>query len=519
MFIGNQPITQAFITDTFSGTGTTTAFTMSVAPAGTTSVLVAVTGVVQDPSTYSVTGTTLTFSAAPPSGTGNISVRYLGVPASGVTTTAYRTVTEFTATANQTTFSIPSYTVGYINVYRNGVLLGSADYTATNGTTVVLAKGATAGDLVTTESFYVSSVLNALPSIGGTVNGQLNINSAASQAPLITSINGTEAMRVDTVGNILAGTTTSGLAGKIYVVNNVRIADANPETNAMLTTVSSTTSTIETRYNTPLLFGTNATERMRIDNAGNVGIGTTSPSVPIDIVSNSSAGIATRLRGRSSDNTAILEFTNNGASAETARMAVDTSGNIAFSNTSTVQERMRIDSSGNVLVAKTSTSSAVVGINLEAAGAVGATRDGDISYFANRLSSDGTTFSFRRQSTQVGSISVTTSATAYNTSSDYRLKENVTPMIGALDKVSQLNPVNWTWKSNGSEGQGFIAHELQAVVPDCVTGEKDAVDEEGNPVYQGIDTSFLVATLTKAIQEQQEIINELKTRIEALETK
>lgn len=168
-FIGNQPLSQAFVTDQFSGNGSTTAFTMSVSPANTASVLVAVSGVLQDPSTYSVSGTTLTFSAAPPTGTGNISARYLGIPASGITTTAYRTVTEFTATASQTTFTPASYTPGFINVYRNGSLLGSADYTATNGTTVVLAVGATVGDLVSTESFYVSSVLNAIPSVGGSV--------------------------------------------------------------------------------------------------------------------------------------------------------------------------------------------------------------------------------------------------------------------------------------------------------------------------------------------------------------
>ena len=168
-YIGQAPTQAAFVTDTFSGNGSTTAFTMSVAPAGTTSVLVAVSGVLQDPSTYSVTGTTLTFSAAPPTGTGNISARYLGIPASGVTTTAYRTITEFTATAGQTTFTPPSYTVGFIQVFRNGVLLGSADYTATNGTTVVLATGATSGDLVTVLSFYVSSVLNAIPATAGSV--------------------------------------------------------------------------------------------------------------------------------------------------------------------------------------------------------------------------------------------------------------------------------------------------------------------------------------------------------------
>lgn len=168
-YIGNQPLYAAFVTDQFSGNGSTTVFTMSVAPANTASILVAVSGVLQDPLTYSVNGTALTFSGAPPTGTGNISVRYMGIPASGVTTTAYRTVTEFTATAGQTTFTVPSYTVGYIDVYRNGVRLGAADFTATNGTTVVLATGAYVGDLVTTQSFYVSSVNNAIPAVAGAV--------------------------------------------------------------------------------------------------------------------------------------------------------------------------------------------------------------------------------------------------------------------------------------------------------------------------------------------------------------
>jgi len=176
-YIGNAPISTAFLTDTFSGTGSQTAYTMTVAPANTSSIIVAVTGVLQDPSTYSVSGTTLTFSAAPPSGTSNISVRYLGIPASGVTTTAYRTVTEFTATSGQTSFSVPSYTVGYIDVYRNGVRLVSTDYTATTGTTVVLVNACTVGDSVVTESFLVSSVLNAIPNTGGSVSAS---NLAAS---------------------------------------------------------------------------------------------------------------------------------------------------------------------------------------------------------------------------------------------------------------------------------------------------------------------------------------------------
>jgi hypothetical protein len=180
-YIGNTPISVAFLTDTFSGDGSTTAFTMTVAPANTSSILVAVTGVVQDPSTYSVSGTTLTFSAAPPSGTSNISVRYLGIPASGVTTTAYRTVTDTTATASQTSFTIPSYTVGYVDVFRNGVRLAAADFTATTGTTVVLANACTVGDTVTTESFYVSSVLNAIPATAGSVSDSYIVDVSASK--------------------------------------------------------------------------------------------------------------------------------------------------------------------------------------------------------------------------------------------------------------------------------------------------------------------------------------------------
>jgi hypothetical protein len=146
----------------------------------------------------------------------------------------------------------------------------------------------------------------------------------------------------------------------------------------------------------------------------------------------------------------------------------------------------------------------------------------------------------------VGSISVTGSATSYVTSSDYRLKHDIQPMTGALAKVAQLKPVTYKWNADDSESQGFIAHELQEVVPECVTGEKDATeiqqveispaipatyDEDGNeltpaveavyeerevPVYQGIDTSFLVATLTAAIQELNAKVDAQAAEIAAL---
>jgi hypothetical protein len=180
-YLGNPPTSAAFVTDTFNGTGSQTAYTMSVAPASTSSMLVIVGAVLQDPSTYSIVGMTLNFSAAPPSGTGNISVRYMGIPAAGVVNTAYRTVTDMTATAGQITFTVPGYTVGFIDVFRNGVRLGNADFTATSGVSVVLAVAANANDLITTVSFSVSSVLNAIPNTPGAVTA-LNLAAGAARA-------------------------------------------------------------------------------------------------------------------------------------------------------------------------------------------------------------------------------------------------------------------------------------------------------------------------------------------------
>ena len=183
-YIGNQPTTAAFPFDQFSGNGSTTAFTMSYAPASTTSIVVSISGVVQNPNTYSVSGLTLTFSPAPPTGTNNIAVLFLGLPASGVSTpgnTAYIASSQFTATAGQTTFT-PSgtYQVGFLNVIRNGSQLAPTDFTATNGTTVVLANACVAGDVVVIEVYNVTSVVNGFPTTGGTITGATVFNSTIS---------------------------------------------------------------------------------------------------------------------------------------------------------------------------------------------------------------------------------------------------------------------------------------------------------------------------------------------------
>ena len=134
-------------------------------------------------------------------------------------------------------------------------------------------------------------------------------------------------------------------------------------------------------------------------------------------------------------------------------------------------------------------------------------------------SNDATnTYRYRFYNTNglVGGILTNGSTTTYSTSSDYRLKENIQPMTGALAKVVALKPCTYTWKADGSAGEGFIAHELAEVCPYAVSGEKDAVEEDGSIKPQAIDTSFLVATLTAAIQELKADLDATKAELAAL---
>ena len=129
-----------------------------------------------------------------------------------------------------------------------------------------------------------------------------------------------------------------------------------------------------------------------------------------------------------------------------------------------------------------------------------------------------TAVDLRFNNTQVGTINVSSSATNYTTSSDYRLKENVVSLIGAIDRVNQLQVHRFNFIADPDKTvDGFLAHEVQTIVPEAITGEKDAVDDDGNPIYQGIDQSKLVPLLTAAFQEAIGEIKALKDRVTALE--
>jgi len=185
-------------------------------------------------------------------------------------------------------------------------------------------------------------------------------------------------------------------------------------------------------------------------------------------------------------------------------------------------EHMRIDSSGNVLVSCTATmdfgASDAAGVVIEASDSIAASRSGNATLWLKRFGSDGAIVNFYKSTSAVGSISVNGSATAYNTSSDYRLKENVDYTWDATTRLKQLKPARFNFKVDADTTvDGFLAHEAQAVVPECVTGTKDEVDGDGVAVMQGIDQSKLVPLLVKALQEQQAVIESLTTRITALE--
>jgi len=260
---------------------------------------------------------------------------------------------------------------------------------------------------------------------------------------------------------------------------------------------------------------TTIAERMRIDSSGNVGIGTSSPSARLSVSDTANPKINLLV---GTTERAFISYT-----TATTIASFDSDGDITLSPNNT--EAVRVNASGNLLVGTTSSlvqSGEKLSI-LNASGHGTGIKVGDQNNYALSLWNTGATGTRKQVSFYDsaaggfrGEITTNGTSTTYATSSDYRLKESIAPMTGALAKVALLKPCTYKWNADGSDGEGFIAHELQAVVPQCVTGEKDAVDAEGNPQYQGIDTSFLVATLTAAIQEQQALITQLQADVAAL---
>lgn len=366
------------------------------------------------------------------------------------------------------------------------------------------------------------------------------VGGITSQTPITLNTGGVERVRVTTTGNVGVGTNNPGSTFEVSNAGSgqIRVGAGSAGAGYTYDIGRETTNGFLRFYGnqtgaTGYIFTGIDGERMRIDASGNVGIGTSSPSSRLDL----NAGVLTtrggEIRANNSGSAATLTLTggNQFSGGSGAGIAVRgytvgyNNGGMEFyyaSGTNTI-EAARIDNYGRLMVGTTTLTSGTIDV---------VTRPSLWGISVKDENGNSSLVLFQNSSgTSIGSITVSGgNSTAYNTTSDYRLKENVKPMQNALATVSLLNPVTYTWKSDGSDGQGFIAHELQAVIPDCVTGEKDAVrtvdilDEDGkkigtkeDPIYQGVDTSFLVATLTKAIQELKAELDAANTRIAALE--
>jgi hypothetical protein len=351
----------------------------------------------------------------------------------------------------------------------------------------------------------------------GTTLGHVRLGSA-SGAMLFYSGNNTRAT-IDSSGNLGLGVTPSAW-NSVFKAVSVGRAGSNlfGQTSSNLTGVTANAifdssdwkyvtsdnasryqqnSGVHSWYTAPSGTAGNAitfTQAMTLDASGNLMVGTTTPTANCKLTV-TGAGISIA-GGRGS--TFALAYPD-------WSIYNTSSGNaLAFDNGS---ERVRIDSSGNLLVGTTSDLGGLGGkVQISSGASRGIVQSTNSNTRMQEYLVSGTT---------VGFISNDGTSTTYSTSSDYRLKNTIAPMTGALAKVALLKPCTYKWNVNGSDGQGFIAHELAEVVPQCVTGAKDALDANGKIKPQGIDTSFLVATLTAAIQEQQAIIESLKARLDA----
>jgi len=397
-----------------------------------------------------------------------------------------------------------------INVTDKKVWVGNA------ATTPVQLLGTGSDGSFTNLTVSGTTALNGGATLGDASGDALTINSSAVSIP--NGLNFDSNTFVIDATNNYVGIGTSSPATIVHAQKssgNTYYRAQNNLANVDFGVDGAGTGILWNNSNYPLAFGTNNSERMRIDSSGNVGIGTSSPDSKLH-VQRSNDGVIGTFRGTSSAQLLL--------SIASGNLVYDSSnGNATHVWQSNTTERMRIDSSGNLLVGTTSrVNNERLSVKQTGSGAwpiimLGEDRG---AVFRITASSGYAAYFERNNGSYTGDIFITSSGTTtFNTASDYRLKENIAPMTGALDKVAALKPVTYTWKSNGEASQGFIAHELAEVVPDCVTGEKDAVDAEGNPVYQGIDTSFLVATLTASIQELKAIVDAQAERIAVLESK
>ena len=253
-------------------------------------------------------------------------------------------------------------------------------------------------------------------------------------------------------------------------------------------------------------------DNVTVDSDGKVGIGTTAPHDLFHIKGSSSASTDVSLQG-GDDTNDIRLFFGGSTNAFNGQIIYEPDVN-AFAFSTSGSERMRITSGGTVLVGTTDTSpfnnTSAAGLSLST-GDIQIASSSSESLYLNRIGSDGRAVSIRKGGSFIGGIDVSTSQVTYNQTSDHRLKENVSYSWDATARLKKLKPARFNYIVDADNTvDGFLAHEVSEACPQAITGEKDAVDSDGNIDPQCIDHSKLVPLLCKTILE-------LEARITALE--
>jgi hypothetical protein len=436
------------------------------------------------------------------------------------------------------------------------VLLGRSG-AATLGSNAAVVSGSRLGTL-TFHGADGTSFIEAA-TVAGEVDGTPGTNDMPGRLVFSTTADGaaspTERLRITSAG--LVGIGTNSPARQLDV-NSTAIFDSNGNgsTTSPSIAIGSTGTGLSYIGSQQLAFLTNSAERARIDSSGRLLVGTSSAATGTDsqyslihVYGNTSGnfqgGRINIGRAEFSANITAGEilgdiYFSDAQSGTYGRIecvadgtagANDYPGRLVFSTTadgaSSPTEAMRITSNQNICIGSGVDDSTDLTVATVRGKRIGGPADqtiiadrGVTPFAVNRSESDNVSralIDFYRNGANPGSITATNTATAYNTSSDYRLKENVVPLTGAVDRLNDLQVHRFNFIADpDTTVDGFLAHEAQAVVPECATGNKDEVDDEGNPVYQGIDQSKLVPLLTAALQETIAELQALKAEVAAL---
>jgi hypothetical protein len=382
---------------------------------------------------------------------------------------------------------------------------------------------------ITAGNLTVSSTLNAAGTlqVGGvavtSTAAELNIlDGVTATATELNTLDGITASTAEL--NILDGVTATTaelniLDGVTATTAELNILDGVTATTAELNFVDGVTSNVQTQLNakaptaSPTFTGT--VTAANLNASGSVGVGTVTPDGTVNIFSSTAGAVTAAGNANELVIEAALDPGMSFLSENTGVARINFGnpddndiGGIVYEHAA---EALRLKAGAQTILSLSTDIGFGTQGSLHAGNFLSIGNTNSVAGQFRREGTDGAVVNFEKSTTLVGNISVTATSTAYNTSSDYRLKENIVPLAGAADRVNALRPLRFNFTTAPDVVvDGFLAHEAQAVVPEAVTGAKDALDERGDPIYQSIDQSKLVPLLVAALQEAL-------ARIEALE--